>query len=138
MDETSQTMDQVNRFSNEENQALEEERLKKAVFERLMTNITRHAGLYIPQRRYCQGFAMPEGVAPQNIMFAMTDGACFPAQLALDGQCGFLVDAGGIVFAGTNHTIEMRIEVFGPCNPRTTTHPIRTFSGLVTTGGEHR
>ena len=44
-------------------------------------------------------------------MFAMTDGICFPAELALSGRCDLLVDGGGAVFTGGNHTINLRIEV---------------------------
>ena len=111
-----------------------------AVYHRLLANITTHvldpqvvrgwhramfpssltvcqqkfpSGTCIPQRTYCQGAAIPEGAAGQRIMFAMADGMCFPAELALAGQCDLLVDGGGVVFNEPNHTINLRIEVFG-------------------------
>ena len=47
-------------------------------------------------------------------MFAMPNGKCFPAALALAGQCDHLVDGGGVVFTEKNQTINLRIEVFDP------------------------
>jgi len=44
-------------------------------------------------------------------MFASADGAHFPAELALAGQCDHLVDANGMVLPGHDQTINMRIEV---------------------------
>jgi len=46
-------------------------------------------------------------------MFAMADGKCFPAELALAGQYDRLVDGGSAVFSEQSHTINLRIEVFG-------------------------
>lgn len=66
----------------------------------------------IPQRLYCQGI-LPHGAASQRITFAMADGRCFPAELALVGQCNRLVDGDDTVFAEHHQTINMRIEVFG-------------------------
>ena len=45
-------------------------------------------------------------------MFAMVDGKCFPATLALAGHCDSLVDGSGVAFTELNHTINLRIEVF--------------------------
>ena len=57
---------------------------------------------------------MQGGAAGQTIMFATLDGGSFPASLALAGQYDLLVDGGGSVFAEKNHTITLRVEVFGP------------------------
>ena len=46
-------------------------------------------------------------------MFATADGKFFPATLALAGHCDNLVDGSGVVFPELNHTINLRIEVFG-------------------------
>lgn len=70
-------------------------------------------GSLIPQRPYCQGAVIQGGAAGQIIMFATADGGCFPAESALAGQCGLLVDANGTVFPDHNQTINMRVEVCG-------------------------
>jgi len=70
------------------------------------------SGSCIPQHIYCQGAPLPDG-AGQSIVFEMQDGGCFPASLALTGQCDLLVGAGDAVFSGRYHTINLRIEVFG-------------------------
>ena len=46
------------------------------------------------------------------IMFATTDGKCFPAALALASHCDHLADGGAVVFTEKNQTIYLRIEVF--------------------------
>ncbi|KAF9650887.1 hypothetical protein BDM02DRAFT_3185042 [Thelephora ganbajun] len=92
----------------------------EAVYRRLLENITEYlsdpqvqkflSGTCIPQRRYSQGATIPGGVADRRIMFAMADGTCFPAQLALVGQCDRLLDGNGVVFTERNQTINLRIE----------------------------
>lgn len=47
-------------------------------------------------------------------MFATVNGQCFPAALATAGQFDRLVDGNGVVFTEQIHTINMRVEVFGP------------------------
>ena len=49
----------------------------------------------------------------QRIMFTMSDGKCFPAELALVGQYGLLMDESATVFTDQIQTINMRIEVPG-------------------------
>ena len=76
-------------------------------------------GTLIPQRPYCQGNPIPYGAAGKSIMFAMADGGCIPAELALTGQCDSLVDKNSTVFADHTQTINMRIEVPGLfCHPQ--------------------
>jgi len=57
---------------------------------------------------------MPGGATGQIIMFATLDGSSFPASLAFTGPYDLLVDGGSSIFAEKNHTINLRIEVFGP------------------------
>jgi len=71
------------------------------------------SGFCIPQRSYCQGPAIPGGAVAQRIVFVMVNGGPFPAEFALAGQCDLLVDGGDEVFSEQNHTINLRIEVFG-------------------------
>lgn len=47
-----------------------------------------------------------------TIMFTTVYGDCFPSALALAGQCGLLVDGGGLVFTERDYSINLRIEVF--------------------------
>ncbi|KAF9791045.1 hypothetical protein BJ322DRAFT_1017634 [Thelephora terrestris] len=64
-----------------------------------------------PQERlYCQGTSIRDGEVPQKILFAMDDGPCFPAELALAGRCDLLVDGDSAVFTEQNQTINLRIE----------------------------
>ena len=86
-----------------------------AVCERMKDYINKQAseGTYIPQRRYCQGAAIPDGTG-KIIAFSMVNSQCFPAALAIAGQFERLVDGHGPVFTEQIHTINMRIEVFDP------------------------
>jgi len=71
------------------------------------------SGTCIPQRLFRQGAAIPDGATGEVIMFAMFDGKCFPATLALAGKCSLLVDEDTVPsFTKKHHLINLRIEVF--------------------------
>ena len=90
----------------------------------------------IPQRPYCQGTAIPDAV---DISFAMADGRFFPAELALAGLCGLLVDGNGAVFLEQNQTINIRIEVpdlLSPPSPQSSDPHVDSGQGIA--DGEHK
>ena len=69
------------------------------------------SGTYIPQRLHGQGNPNSYGTAGQRITFAMVDGGCLPAELALAGQCDRLVNRSDIVFTDHHLSVRLRIEV---------------------------
>ena len=76
-----------------------------------------------------------------DISFAMSDGRFFPAESALVGQFGHLVDGGGMVFNEQNQTINVRIEVpdlLSPPSPQSSDPHVRVCSGPGMMDGEHK
>lgn len=85
----------------------------------------------IPQRLYCQGSAIPDAI---DISFAMADGRFFPAELALAGLCGLLVDGNGTVFLERGHTVNIRIEVpdlLSPPSPQSSDPHVDSGQGIA-------
>lgn len=96
-------------------------------------------GIPVPQRLYCQGTSIPDNVA-LVIAFALADGRCFPAELALAGKYNLLVDGNSAVFTEQNQSINLRIEVpklsqSSPSHPSSNFH---IYSGQGTMDGEHK
>ena len=75
-----------------------------------------------------------------DISFAMADGRALPAELALAGECGQLVDGGGMVqFNEQIQTINVRIEVpdlLSPLSPQWSDPHL--YSGQGIADGEHK
>lgn len=65
-----------------------------------------------PRSPACGVSPIMTGIIPQSILFEMTDGGCFPARLALAGECDFLMDRDGAVFNEQAQTFELLIKVF--------------------------
>ena len=94
-------------------------------------------GAYIPQRAYNQGTPLQNGAIGHGIIFAMADGTCFPAKLALARQFDRLMDGDSPVFATQNHTINLRIEVSGRfVIPGYRSSYFHVYSGRGTTDGQ--